>query len=564
MPDHNEMDFEGSTKETILSQTTGAAVAAALEKDSYLGSLIKDRYRIEKQLDRGGFGAVYLAHDEQLLGKPVVIKFLHAKTLKNDWAVNKFKHELEALSRIDHPGVVGILDTGQLPDGTPFLVMQYIKGVSLRKMMKQEGLEFERASTFIRQLGQALNAAHETGVVHRDLKPENIMLRRVAGGEQVKIIDFGIAKVRDSQVAPSTVVAEVAGTIAYMAPEQLNARPVSPATDQYALAVIAFEMLTGRRPFNPETQFQLDGIQREGVKIKPKDLRPGLPEAAETVLLKALAYHPAQRYPTARVFADALADALVESGLVGGNANSMAETIHRTATAVAPAPKRSRRMLLAVPAGFLILAVILGVAMLSRPNGINSPATPSVAIAETISVRKLDYSLSVQKMRKGKPFEQPYQTTGTAILENGYNVRLNFKSPQPGYLYLVNEGPAGNGTLTYNVLFPMPSLNDGSAQLEANQQQSTVWFELDKNQGVEKLWLIWAETAVPEFEAVKGVVNPTQKGTVTDPDQISAVRSFLEQHAASRPEVQTDADVNINRLSAKGSILVNQIRLEHR
>jgi hypothetical protein len=166
-------------------------------------------------------------------------------------------------------------------------------------------------------------------------------------------------------------------------------------------------------------------------------------------------------------------------------------------------------------------------------------------------------------MRKGKPFEQPYQTTGTAILENGYNVRLNFSSPQPGYLYLVNEGPAGNGLVTYNVLFPTPLLNGGSPQLEANQQQSTGWFELDKNQGVEKLWLIWAETAVPEFEAVKSVVNPTEKGTVTNPDQVNAVRSFLVQHATARPEVQTDADVNINHLSATGSVLVNLIRLEH-
>lgn len=557
------MDFEGSTKETVISHTTGAAVAAARDEVSYVGMRIKDRYLIEKQLDSGGFGAVFLAHDGELLGKPVVIKFLNEKSLKNDWAVKKFKHEIEALARIDHPGVVSVLDTGQLPDATPFLVMQYIKGVSLRALMKQEGLEFERASTFIRQLGQALNAAHEIGVVHRDLKPENIMLRRVAGGEQVKIIDFGIAKVRDSQVAPSTVVAEVAGTVAYMAPEQLNGRPVSPASDQFSLAVIAFEMLTGRRPFNPETQFQLAGMQRDGVKLKPKDLRPGLPQAAETVLLKALAYHPAQRYPTARIFADALADALIESGLVGQNADSAAETIHRTEIAEAPAPSHSRRALLLIPAGLLLMAIIVGISLLSRQKATSSASTPKETVADTTAIRKLDYSLSVQKMRNGKPFEQPYQTTGTAILENGYDVRLNFSSPQRGYLYLVNEGPAGNGVVTYNVLFPMPNMNGGSAQLEANQAQSTDWFELDKNQGVEKLWLIWSETAVPELEAVKGVVNRQQRGTVTNPDQVNAVRSFLEQHATARPEVQTDTESNINHLTAKANVLVNLIRLEH-
>jgi hypothetical protein len=140
---------------------------------------------------------------------------------------------------------------------------------------------------------------------------------------------------------------------------------------------------------------------------------------------------------------------------------------------------------------------------------------------------------------------------------------LNISTPQAGYLYLVNEGPAGNGLVTYNMLFPTPRTNGGSAKLEANQKQSTDWFELDQNQGVEKLWLIWSETPVPALEEAKGVVNPTQKGTVTNPDHENAVRRFLEQHAAERPEVQTDADSKINRLAAKGSVLVNLIRLEH-
>ena len=202
--------------------------------------------------------------------------------------------------------------------------------------------------------------------------------------------------------------------------------------------------------------------------------------------------------------------------------------------------------------------------MLSRQNAISSVSNPPPPVTSTTAVRKIDYSLSVQKMRNGKPFEQPYQTTGAAILENGYWVRLNISSPQAGYLYLVNEGPAGNGLVTYNMLFPMPSMNGGSAQLETNQQQSTAWFELDKNQGTEKLWLIWSETTVAELEAVKGVVNPTQKGTVTNPDQVDAVRSFLKQHPAAGTEVQTDAENNLNRLTATGGVLVNLIRLEHR
>jgi serine/threonine protein kinase len=557
------MDYQDSTKETVVAQTVGAAVARAREEVAYLGKTVKDRYVIEKQLDSGGFGAIYLAHDKELLGKAVVIKFLHEKSLQNAWAVNKFKHEIESLTRIDHPGVVGVLDTGQMPDGTPFLVMQYIKGVSLRSMMKQEGLEFERTATFISQLGQALNAAHEMGIIHRDLKPENIMLRRVAGGEQVKIIDFGIAKVRDSQVAPSTQVAEVAGTIAYMAPEQLNARPVSPATDQYSLAVIAYEMLTGRRPFNPETQFQLAEMQRAGVKIKPKDLRPGLPQAAEKVLLKALAYEPTQRYPTARAFADALSDSLVESGLVASLVDSSAKTIRRTAMFRAKRPGRRNLIFIAVGIALVIVASIVAATVILRRENRAPSSTENATIAAGTPSRTIDYSLSVQKMRQGKPFDKPYETTGSAILENGYGVRLNVSSTQAGFLYLVNEGPAGNGLVTYNLLFPMPSMNGGSAQLEAGQKQSTVWYQLDENQGIEKFWIIWSAEVVPELEAVKGVVNSRDKGTITNPDQANAVRAFLQQHSTTQPEIKADDNLHVNHLTAKGNVLVNLVKLEH-
>jgi serine/threonine protein kinase len=557
------MDYQDSTKETVVAQTVGAAVARAREEVAYLGKTVKDRYVIEKQLDSGGFGAIYLAHDKELLGKAVVIKFLHEKSLQNAWAVNKFKHEIESLTRIDHPGVVGVLDTGQMPDGTPFLVMQYIKGVSLRSMMKQEGLEFERAATFISQLGQALNAAHEMGIIHRDLKPENIMLRRVAGGEQVKIIDFGIAKVRDSQVAPSTQVAEVAGTIAYMAPEQLNARPVSPATDQYSLAVIAYEMLTGRRPFNPETQFQLAEMQRAGVKIKPKDLRPGLPQAAEKVLLKALAYEPTQRYPTARAFADALSDSLVESGLVASLVDSSAKTIRRTAMFGAKRPGRRNLIFIAMGIALVMVASIVAATVILRRGNRAPSSTENATIAAGTPSRTIDYSLSVQKMRQGKPFDKPYETTGSAILENGYGVRLNVSSTQAGFLYLVNEGPAGNGLVTYNLLFPMPSMNGGSAQLEAGQKQSTVWYQLDENQGIEKFWIIWSAEVVPELEAVKGVVNSRDKGTITNPDQANAVRAFLQQHSTTRPEIKADDNLHVNHLTAKGNVLVNLVKLEH-
>src|SRR2546423_3854696 len=125
------------------------------QQSKLVGQLLDDRYRIEKELGQGGVGVVYLARDRKLHDKPVVIKVLLDKSLQNSWVVQKFQQEKEALARVDHPGVVGILDTGELPDGKPYLVMQYIDGVTLRSRIKPEGMPFDRASEMIKQMGRA-------------------------------------------------------------------------------------------------------------------------------------------------------------------------------------------------------------------------------------------------------------------------------------------------------------------------------------------------------------------------------------------------------------------------
>jgi serine/threonine protein kinase len=185
----------GPLNETTLPQQPGL-----------IGQTIDERYVIESAIGQGGVGAVYLARDRKLHDKRVVIKILLDRSLQNEWVVQKFQQEKEALARVDHPGVVGILDTGELPDGKAYLVMQFIDGVTLRSQVKPEGMPLARAAEIIKQIGRALSAAHERGIFHRDLKPENIMLQSFGRGEeQVKIIDFGIAKLKDSLVAPSTV-----------------------------------------------------------------------------------------------------------------------------------------------------------------------------------------------------------------------------------------------------------------------------------------------------------------------------------------------------------------------
>jgi serine/threonine protein kinase len=298
-------------------RTQPLAGASAAEPS---GSIWKNRYLIERELGRGGFGIVYLARDQQLLSRPVVIKLLQDGTSPDPYFQKKFQQEIEAMARIDHPGVVGVLDTGESPDRRPFLVMQFVEGVTLRTLIGKQGMEFRQAARILRQVGQALSAAHDKGVFHRDLKPENIMVQQLGEDEiQVKLIDFGIASVRDSQIVGGQAQAsKVVGTLAYMAPEQVMGQATG-ASDVYALGVIAYEMLTGQRP----------EITPQGLSVKPRELRADIPDAAETAIVKAVAYQPEQRQTRPRDFGEEIARAL------GAEASISAPV------AVAPAPSPS-------------------------------------------------------------------------------------------------------------------------------------------------------------------------------------------------------------------------------
>lgn len=253
------------------------------------GEVIRSRYQIERELGRGGFSIVYLARETlyQAAGgppitRPVVIKCLLSETIQSAWHHQKFQHEIEALSAIDHPGVVGLLEVGQLATGQPFLVMPFINGTTLRSVIKPPGMETAQAIQLIRHLCNALAAVHAKGIIHRDLKPENVMLMTTQNGEaQAKLIDFGIAKLSVSQIGATTQQPFGAGTLKYMAPEQLLDGITSPQSDIFALGIIVFEILTGRRPFDSKAATPLFGKQGtvrtapEGTTAIPGRAPPG-------------------------------------------------------------------------------------------------------------------------------------------------------------------------------------------------------------------------------------------------------------------------------------------------
>jgi len=542
----------------------------AIPRDKLIGSTLDGRYFIENELGQGGVGVVYLARDRKLLDKRVVVKVLLESSLQNEWTVRKFQQEKEALARVDHPGIVGILDTGELPDGKAYIVMQYVDGVTLRSVIPGEGMGLERAATIAKQMGAALTAVHEKKIYHRDLKPENVMLQILSNGDElVKIVDFGIAKVKDSLLAPSTVVPATAGTIVYMSPEQLRGEKVTAMSDIYSMGVIAYEMVTGRRPFNPQTMAHLSEMQREGVRVKPKDLRPVLPEAAQDVILKALSYQPQNRYQSACEFGAALAQELLSDE--EPTTRNLLDEKSTERFPVQAKSARARKLPIALIVTAVLAVVVLGVAAMMLTNKWRGaairpePARGGDAGAAKLPDRSLSYWLTVQKMRDGKPYQQPFQTSGQEIFENGWKFRMNISSPQEGYLYLLNEGPAARGATTYNMLFPEPKTNGGSARVAAAEKLQTAWMRFDEHQGTEKFWIVWSASQVKELDDLflTGIVYERQKGEISDPDQAKAMRDFLDKHSSPKPEVSKDSAGEKTTVKGGGDVLVSNVELSH-
>jgi eukaryotic-like serine/threonine-protein kinase len=263
------------------------------------------RYEVQGLLGAGAMGEVYRAHDP-VIDRPVAIKVLRPELIggsSSEQLLERFRREARAAGRRFHPNIVAIWDFGD-DNGVPFLVMELVEGNSLADIIKTSSLlATDRSMGIIVQVLSALGFAHENGIVHRDVKPSNIM---VLQQDYVKVADFGIARVDASDF---TIVGDLLGTPAYMAPEQLCGGPVDHRTDLFAVGVILFEMLSGVKPFRGKSITEIISfMERRG----PEDiavLNPSVPQSLKQVITKALAFDPAQRYGGAAEFAKALKEA---------------------------------------------------------------------------------------------------------------------------------------------------------------------------------------------------------------------------------------------------------------
>ncbi|MEZ5418259.1 MAG: serine/threonine-protein kinase [Vicinamibacterales bacterium] len=286
------------------------------------GHVIDGRYEILGALGAGGMGQVHRAR-RLALGDEVAIKML----LSPDGDVDsreRFLRESRASAQLRHPHIVSILDFATDDAGRPFLVMELLSGPSLREEIDTGGaLGAARTADVLRVVASAVQLAHDHGVTHRDLKPANIVAHRFASGERVyKVIDFGLVSVKAPPDATRlTLPFTFLGTIAYSAPEQLAGEAVGPPADQYSLAVVAYEMLTGRRPFDAREPMSLAQLVMKGEPAAASSVRPGLPPGVDLVLARAMARAPGDRWPSVAAFAEALVsalDAAPEDGDAGG------------------------------------------------------------------------------------------------------------------------------------------------------------------------------------------------------------------------------------------------------
>ncbi len=282
--------------------------------DPRLGAVLQGRYKIHSRIAAGGMGVVYRG-ERVPFGRAVAIKFLHAPLAADKEFLRRFDLEARAMSRLGHPHCVSVIDFG-VDDGAPYMVLELAQGKTLREIMDAGAMPPQRALHITRQLLAGLAHAHGQGIVHRDIKPANIMLGEATGtGDHVRILDFGLAKLRDIGSADVSTVQIAVGTPSYMAPEQGLGKRVDARSDVYSTGVLLFELLTGQKPFVADETVDLLEMHRETPAPLLRVVAPerGFSAALEAVLQKAMAKAPDERFQTAAEMMDALA-ASPESG----------------------------------------------------------------------------------------------------------------------------------------------------------------------------------------------------------------------------------------------------------
>ncbi|MEV0003523.1 protein kinase [Micromonospora sp. NPDC050980] len=358
--------------------------------------VLSGRYRLDDRVATGGMGDVWRAQD-LVLGRQVAVKVLLPALVNDPDFIARFRSEARIMASLRHPGVVQVFDCGEdeLPDGSraDYLVMEFVAGEPLSRRIEDAGqLEVAETMSIVAQVAQALHGAHGRGIVHRDVKPSNLL---VQDDGTVVLVDFGVA--RSTNVTSITSTNAVPGTALYMAPEQAAGRPVSGATDVYALGAVAYCCLTGSPPFTGDNPLQ---VAVRHLDDEPPELPAEIPAPVRELVARALAKDPADRFPSAAAMAEAARaarsvspTATVPAALRGAAGPAPTRGDQPVVRPVAAAPPRrpGRRGALVGAAGAVLVAVTALGAMLAAAGDAEAPATqldpsaPAVAPSNSVA-----------------------------------------------------------------------------------------------------------------------------------------------------------------------------------
>jgi serine/threonine protein kinase len=348
-----------------------------------LGRVIADRYKIRRLIAKGGMGSVYEA-EQMPLGRKVALKILVEPPNSGDTEAFQQRFFLEAatLAKLDHPHTVTLHDYGRTPDDIFYLVMEYVDGVPLSRMLQAEGpIDPQRAVTLITQVARALRNAHENGVIHRDLKPGNLLVKvDMDGNDMVKVVDFGLVKLTEGDQA-ITVTGMIMGSPHCMAPEQVQGAAVDERADIYALGVLLFRCVTGQYPFHGSTTTatMIAHINHPIPKLAEKAPNLQVPDGFEAFIGRCLAKNPEQRFSSMR--------AVVKELRLLSDVPSEEFTAVSTIVEAPPDPTNRNNRLLMGAVGVLALAALaVGIWSLTQNPSVD-PAPAPVPVVETAMVR---------------------------------------------------------------------------------------------------------------------------------------------------------------------------------
>ncbi|MCL4472328.1 MAG: Stk1 family PASTA domain-containing Ser/Thr kinase [Actinobacteria bacterium] len=359
-----------------------------------MAELLDNRYEIIRRLGSGGMADVYLARDTQL-GREVAIKVLYKRYARDEEFVARFRREAQSAAGLNHPHIVSIYDRGEAEDSY-YIAMEYLEGRSLKDVITEEGpLPPSQAIDYAEQILLALQFAHEHNVIHRDIKPHNIV---ISGRNQVKVTDFGIARAGTSPAMTET--GSIIGTAQYLSPEQAKGKAVEHSSDLYSLGVVLYEMLTGRVPFEGENPVAIALMHLSDEPVPPQALVPEIPDNLNSVVMRALAKNPQDRYPSAENFladlercrndlpvaapaasADTAMTSVIAAGDIPGYGDDASRTMVRGASAGGQPPDKMsgrRKTLYALMALLAMIAVAAGIYMLAFAQGGASIDVPDV------------------------------------------------------------------------------------------------------------------------------------------------------------------------------------------